>query len=197
MNNTKNEYATKYAAKKIFHHPAPRGLLFFAIAILASSCSTTMPTPTPSPTRMIIPLSSAPSMQLALSNQLDRDLAGIVNDPAKPLASLSVIAVRQDGVVYQRQFGYKFIDRANPEKNKKADVETLYRVASISKMITTLGVMKLVEEGKLNLDRDISDYLGYKYFYGFVPVYNNWCDRYKRQRNHQLVTSRNVSGFGD
>ena len=160
MKNAKNEYATKHATKKIFLHPAPRGLLFFAIAILASSCSTT--TPTPAPTRMIIPLSSAPSMQLALSNQLDRDLAGIVNDPAKPLASLSVIAVRQGAVVYQRQFGYKFIDSANPEKNKKADVETLYRVASISKMITTLGVMKLVEEGKLNLDRDISDYLGYK-----------------------------------
>jgi CubicO group peptidase (beta-lactamase class C family) len=114
------------------------------------------------PDRIIIPMSSAPSIQLAQSNRLDAELAAIVNDAAKPLASLSVIAVREGAVVYKRQFGNKFIDNAKPENNKHADVETLYRVASISKMITTLGVMKLVEEGKLELDRDISDYLGYK-----------------------------------
>jgi CubicO group peptidase (beta-lactamase class C family) len=114
------------------------------------------------PTRMITPLSSAPSIQLASSSQLDAALAAIANDSAKPLASLSVLAVREGAVVYKRQFGHKFIDSAKPENNKLADVETLYRVASISKMITTLGVMKLVEEGKLDLDRDISDYLGYK-----------------------------------
>jgi CubicO group peptidase (beta-lactamase class C family) len=111
---------------------------------------------------MITPLSSAPSIQLASSNQLDAELAAIANDAAKPLASLSVLAVRAGAVVYERQFGSRFIDSAMPEKNKPANAETLYRVASISKMITTLGVMKLVEEGKLDIDRDISDYLGYK-----------------------------------
>lgn len=35
------------------------------------------------------------------------------------------------------------------------------RVASISKLVTTLGVMRLVDAGKLDLDRDVSDYLGY------------------------------------
>lgn len=38
----------------------------------------------------------------------------------------------------------------------------MYRIASISKLVTTLGAMKLVEEGKLKLDADIGDYLGYK-----------------------------------
>ncbi len=36
------------------------------------------------------------------------------------------------------------------------------RVASISKLVATLGVMKLVEQGKLDLDKDISKYLGLK-----------------------------------
>ncbi len=35
------------------------------------------------------------------------------------------------------------------------------RIASISKLVTTLGVMRLVDQGKLDLDRDVSDYLGY------------------------------------
>ncbi len=35
------------------------------------------------------------------------------------------------------------------------------RVASISKLVTALGVMRLVDQGKLDLDRDVSDYLGW------------------------------------
>lgn len=35
------------------------------------------------------------------------------------------------------------------------------RVASISKLVTALGVMRMVEAGQLNLDRDVSFYLGY------------------------------------
>ena len=35
------------------------------------------------------------------------------------------------------------------------------RIASISKLVTALGVLRLVDAGKLELDRDVSDYLGY------------------------------------
>ena len=36
------------------------------------------------------------------------------------------------------------------------------RIASISKLVTALGVMRLVEQGKLDLYRDVSDYLGWQ-----------------------------------
>src|SRR5688572_27683724 len=35
------------------------------------------------------------------------------------------------------------------------------RVASVSKLVVALGVMRLVEEGRLDLDRDVSDWLGW------------------------------------
>ena len=35
------------------------------------------------------------------------------------------------------------------------------RVASVSKLVVAIGVMRLVEAGKLDLDRDVSDYLGW------------------------------------
>jgi CubicO group peptidase (beta-lactamase class C family) len=35
------------------------------------------------------------------------------------------------------------------------------RIASISKLVVSIGVMRLVEQGKLNLDADVSDTLGY------------------------------------
>lgn len=36
------------------------------------------------------------------------------------------------------------------------------RVASISKLVVALGVMRLVDQGKIDLDRDVSTYLGWR-----------------------------------
>ena len=93
--------------------------------------------------------------------QIDAELRTVVGDEKYPLASLSTLVIRDGRVAYTSQFGSKFIDSAVPEKNVKANAETMYRIASISKLITTLGVMRLVEEGKLTLDADVSAYLGW------------------------------------
>lgn len=91
---------------------------------------------------------------------LDAELAAIARDPACELASLSVLAIRGGKVVYEQQFGQRFYGNgAAPDKPVQRD--TLFRIASISKMMTTLGLMRLVEEGKVDLDRDVSDYLGF------------------------------------
>lgn len=92
---------------------------------------------------------------------LDAELAAVALDAQHPLASLSVLALRQGAVVYEGQWGHRYIDNAQPERSLKADADTLYRVASLSKLVTTLGVMRLVEQGALDLDRDVGDYLGY------------------------------------
>jgi len=42
------------------------------------------------------------------------------------------------------------------------DVDTKFCVASLSKLITVICAMTLVDEGKLDLDKDISEYLGYE-----------------------------------
>ncbi|MES2152439.1 MAG: serine hydrolase [Pseudomonadota bacterium] len=92
---------------------------------------------------------------------LTRQLQAIVSDPAMPLASLSVVAIRSGAIVYSRQFGDKRL--ATPTSAAQpADAKTMYRVASISKLVAALGAMKLVEQGKLALDADVSDYLGYR-----------------------------------
>ncbi len=100
--------------------------------------------------------------QVSAHSTLDAELAAITNDPVYPLASLSVLAVRDGKVVYHKQFGQRFIDEADPGNGKPANEATMYRMASISKLVTTLGVMKLVEDGKLALDTDIGEYLGYQ-----------------------------------
>lgn len=44
-------------------------------------------------------------------------------------------------------------------KDKPIDENTIFPVASISKWVTSFGVLKLVEQGKLDLDKPIDDYL--------------------------------------
>ncbi|HEY5800669.1 MAG TPA: serine hydrolase [Burkholderiaceae bacterium] len=94
------------------------------------------------------------------SAALTQQLRQIVDDPAIPLASLSVVAIRGGKVVYRRQFGDKRI-ASGELPALPADRNTMYRIASVSKMVTAMGVLKLVEQGKLALDTDVGAYLGY------------------------------------
>ena len=50
--------------------------------------------------------------------KLDAELTAIADDAMYPLASLSVLAVRGGKVVYQRQFGHRFIDEKNPARTR-------------------------------------------------------------------------------
>lgn len=98
----------------------------------------------------------------AQSSALQARLQAVMDDPAKPLASLSVVAIRDGKMVYQGYFGKRSIDALSPAKGVAVDSKTLFRVASISKLVTTLGVMQLVEQRKLDLDADVSTYLGFR-----------------------------------
>jgi CubicO group peptidase (beta-lactamase class C family) len=49
-------------------------------------------------------------------------------------------------------------DRAS---GRRVTVEDPVRVASVSKLIVALGVLRLVEQGRIDLDADVSNYLGY------------------------------------
>lgn len=50
---------------------------------------------------------------------------------------------------------------ADRTTRRPVGIDDPVRIASVSKLITALGVMRLVDAGKLELDRDVSDYLGW------------------------------------
>jgi CubicO group peptidase (beta-lactamase class C family) len=91
---------------------------------------------------------------------LTRQLQAIMIDPALPLPGLSVVAIRHGEIVYRQHLGSKRVASASAPA-RPIDDNTLFRVASLSKFVTALGAMKLVEQGKLSLDADIGDVLGY------------------------------------
>ncbi|CAN7637476.1 serine hydrolase [Pseudoduganella sp. LjRoot289] len=104
---------------------------------------------------------SAVSLAASAATQLDRELAAVVNDVRHPLSGLSVVAIRDGKLTYQQQFGLRRIDTTGQGAAAPVTPATMFRIASISKMMTTLGVMMLVEQGRLGLDTDAGAYLGF------------------------------------
>jgi len=104
--------------------------------------------------------SGGPALPDTARRLLDTELAAVANDPAHPLASLSVVALRGGRPVYEAAFGRRTIGNgAVPDR--PATPATLYRIASISKLVTTLGLMRLLEDGQVELDADVSTWLGF------------------------------------
>lgn len=71
----------------------------------------------------------------------------------------AVIAVVKDGkVLFARGYGYADVAAKKPVTAG----DTLFRLASISKLFSSTAAMQLVEEGKLALDEDVNQYLDFK-----------------------------------
>jgi len=97
------------------------------------------------------------------------------------IAGAVVVVVKGGEVLLQKGYGY-----ADRETRRPFDPQnTLFRPGSISKLITWTAVMQLVEEHRVDLDRDINSYLDFK-----IPPFKG-----------QSVTLRNLmthtAGFQD
>ena len=73
---------------------------------------------------------------------------------SKSIPGLSVAIGRAGKIVWARGFGH-----ADLENQVAATADTVYRLASISKPITAVAVMQLVEQGKFDLDVPVQSYV--------------------------------------
>lgn len=65
-----------------------------------------------------------------------------------------VIIVKDNQVAYYKGSGYADISAKKP-----MPADAIFRIASQTKAITSLGIMQLFEQGKLGLDQNISDFI--------------------------------------
>lgn len=102
----------------------------------------------------------SPLADLADTTALERELAALVADPAHPLLALDALVVRDGCVVWSWRTGLRHAGgHGLPPLPVTAD--TRWRVASITKLVVALGVMRLVEQGRLSLDDDVGRLLGW------------------------------------
>lgn len=96
------------------------------------------------------------------------------------IPGLTIAIINDSKIVYHRTFGY-----ANLEKKFPVTTETIFEGASISKSVFAFFVMQFVEEGKLDLDKPLYEYLPYEDI--------SHDERYKKITARMVLSHR--SGF--
>ena len=99
-------------------------LILFFISTLTSTAQTGIPVPSMS--------------------QCDDEAIAFMNDFSIPGMTMAI--ARKGKLVYMRAFG-----NANIAQNEPTQPFHLFRIASVSKPITSIAIMKLMEEGKINM----------------------------------------------
>lgn len=93
----------------------------------------------------------------AKEKQLTQELTAMVGDTGTQVPGLGVIVYKDGKKAYSKFLGRRSI---NPDRPITAD--TRFRIASVSKQFTVFSIMQLVEQKRLDLDKDVSQYLGFQ-----------------------------------
>lgn len=83
---------------------------------------------------------------------LDSRIPQIMDDFDIP--GVTIALVKDGRIAWSAAYGY-----AHVEKDRKMTIDTWCRVESISKSVTAWGVMKLVEQGRVDLDAPVVNYI--------------------------------------
>ncbi len=70
------------------------------------------------------------------------------------IVGVNMVVLEQDVIAYKKSYGY-----ADKENQVKMDFTKGFNIGSISKTFTAWGIMKLVEQGKINLDASVWNYV--------------------------------------
>ncbi len=117
-------------------------LAVLALLLLAVFSVRTVPLATQTQTLPVTGM-AVPGMEV-----FDRIMVDLIQQAQIPGGAL---AVAKDGrLIYARGFGW-----ADKENNQSVQPESLFRIASISKPITSVAVLSLVEAGRLTLDAKV------------------------------------------
>lgn len=93
---------------------------------------------------------------------LKTELSNLVNTPSispTEISGVEMILIKNGEVVFEHAAG---LARRIEGADIALTTDHKVRIASISKFVLTMAFMTLVEEAKVNLDADVSDYLGFK-----------------------------------
>ncbi|WNC73678.1 serine hydrolase domain-containing protein [Thalassotalea psychrophila] len=127
-------------------------------------------------------------LQLAISNiananselakaqtltQLNNNISKLMGESTLP--SLAYTLVKKESIEEIKTLGFADLDT-----QKKANKNTLYRIGSVSKMFTSIAILKLIEQGRLHLDDEI------KTLVPEIEFFNPWHDSHPIRVVHLL-----------
>jgi CubicO group peptidase (beta-lactamase class C family) len=129
------------------------------VAVASEAAPQTEPAPSPT-----VPATAKPPVA-TVAHTLDRNdlepwLDGLINYGLKrgDIAGAVVSVVKDGNTLLQKGFGYADVANRIPMDAER----TMTRAGSTSKLFTWTAVMQLVQQGKLDLNKDINVYLDFK-----------------------------------
>jgi len=135
-----------------------------ALLVFSLRAQTPKPSATPAPAPLA-PQTSAAQAPAPGSPQLTQpDLTAFLDGLMPPalaendIAGAVVCVVKDGKVLFAKGYGFSDAEKRTPVT---AD-NTLFRPGSISKLFTWTAVMQLVEQGKLDLNKDVNEYIDFK-----------------------------------
>jgi CubicO group peptidase (beta-lactamase class C family) len=106
-----------------------------------------------------------------------------------------VLVGNEKEIVYQKAFGVK-----NPLTNEKYATDDIFRIASMTKAITSVAVLKLWEDGRINLDDPIEKYIPEFKDTEILETFNEKDSSYTSKPSTKKITIRQLlthtSGIG-
>ncbi len=131
---------------------------------------------TPAPTKTAAPPAAAetkpePATPLPAAHPLEKADLEAFFDGLVPLqmersdvAGATVLVMKDGQELLKKGYGYSDLAKKSPVDPDA----TMFRLASISKLFTWVSVMQLAEQGKLDIDADVNNYLDFK----IAPAFN-------------------------
>ena len=104
---------------------------------------------------MAVLLMVLPMMATAEAAGMDEQVDGVFR-AMKAVGGAFVVAQHGE-IVYERYYGVQ-----HKKTNEPVTEKSYFRCASVTKLVTGIGIMKMIDAGLLDPDEDISTYLGYK-----------------------------------
>ena len=95
---------------------------------------------------------AANAQQPQSSSAIDEAMRGAI--ARKDIAGVVAMAADRKGVIYQGAFGVADLGEARPVK-----LDALFRIASMTKAITSTAAMQLIEQGRFGLEDPVEKYL--------------------------------------
>lgn len=137
------------------------GLLPFALLAPVHARQAAVPAPDPAaePSAQAATTPASPAGRLTAAD-LEAWLDGLIPYVLEQadVAGSVVVVVKDGQVLLEKGYGYADVATRQPVDPR----ETLFRPGSVSKLFTWTAVMQLVEQGKLDLDKDVNAYLDFR-----------------------------------
>ena len=132
-------------------------ILLTMVAACTAPVSTPTPTPTPTPAPAPTPTPTPTPVPGSLEQRLDRLIDELEQQrETLHIPGMAIAVVKDDKVILTHGFGVTDIENETP-----VTPETIFAIGSSTKAFTATLVGMLVDEGKMDWDDPITDYLPY------------------------------------